>query len=89
MLYLVDKYVNVLYGFLYFRELFPASFTSALGLQSLARVIISMVLPTVGGFLKEHFADYRASMLFLSSSVLATLLVWVLVDFLKTINRKK
>ena len=69
------------------RELFPESFSSALGLQSVASVIISFLLPTVGGLLKQQTGDFRAGLFFLSASVTTAVICWLLVDLLRK-NKK-
>jgi len=67
------------------REQFPASFTSALGLQSLFRIVAAVVIPPLGGVLKEYFIDFRASLFFEAALSLTTLLAWFMID----VTRKK
>ena len=70
-----------------FRELFPESFSSAVGLQSLAMVMISFIFPTVAGFLKQHFGDFRAGLFFLSASVFTAVISWLLVDLMRKMKK--
>ena len=57
--------------------------TMAVGLQSLANVVISFLFPTVAGLLKQHFGDFRAVIFFLSASVFTAVILWLLVDLFR------
>ena len=72
-----------------FRDLFPESFSSALGLQSLTRVVMPLVFGIVGGYMKEYFNDFRACLFFLSASVLMALLIWIAVEIILRLKNKK
>ena len=85
LLYIIDNDISIIYNI--FRELFPESFSSALGLQSVASVVISFLFPTVAGYLKQHFGDFRAGLFFLSASVFTAVISWLLVDLLRK-NKK-
>ena len=83
--YIMDNDISIFHNI--FRELFPESFSSAVGLQSLAMVMISFIFPTVAGFLKQHFGDFRAGLLFLSGSVFTAVISWLLVDLMRKMKK--
>ena len=68
----------------HFREIFPKSFTSALGLQSLVRLFYALVIPIIGGILKEKTGDFRACLLYLSTLNFVLLAVWFVVAMIKS-----
>ena len=81
--FFIDNDIIKILELFFFRELFPESFSSALGLQSVASVVISFLFPTVAGLLKQHFGDFRAGLFFLSASVFTAVILWLLVDLFR------
>ena len=72
---------------MFLRDLFPDSFSSALGLQSFFRVTIAFIIPVICGYLKQYFGDLSVSMLFLAIFTITTVILWTIVEFIRKLKK--